>query len=195
MWRDKSTLIVADIHIGKAAHFRKAGVAIPPDVNRDNLWRLAALLLDHRPERLLILGDLVHSHHNREWDDFVDMRRNFTNCEFVLIRGNHDVLAQNAYDGASIHVHPQMTEDQFSFVHEPGEDDTSNEELVEVCGHLHPAVRLKGAGRQSLRLPCFWLTDRRLVMPAFGAFTGTFAISPAKTDRVYAIAGKRVIEV
>lgn len=195
LWREKHTLIVSDVHIGKAAHFRKAGVAIPSAVNRENLWRLSALLLDHRPQRLLILGDLVHSHHNHEWDDFVDMRRNFSSCEFTLIKGNHDVLPETAYTSESILIHPNLSEHHLKFVHEPGSNSDASEGVLEVCGHLHPAIKLRGTARQSLRLPCFWLSSRRLVMPAFGAFTGMHTIQPSAHDRVFAIAGKQVVEV
>jgi DNA ligase-associated metallophosphoesterase len=194
-WREKHTLIVSDVHIGKAAHFRKAGVAIPTDVNRENLWRLTALLLDHRPQRVLILGDLVHSHHNREWDDFIDMRRNYSSCAFTLIKGNHDVLPETAYTSESILIHPSLKEDHLKFVHEPATDGAATEGELEVCGHLHPAIKLRGTARQSLRLPCFWLSPIRLVMPAFGAFTGMHAVQPSAHDRVFAIAGDRVVEV
>lgn len=195
LWREKSTLIVADVHIGKAAHFRKAGIAIPADVNRDNLWRLSNLLLDHRPQRLLILGDLVHSHYNREWDDFIEMRRFFSNCDFTLVKGNHDVLPLGAYHDESIHVHSSLEEDNLLFIHEPTELETEESSTIEVCGHLHPAIKLRGAARQSLRLPCFWMTEQRLVLPAFGTFTGMMAIQPKRSDRVFAIAGDQVLEV
>lgn len=195
LWPAKNTLIVADVHIGKAAHFRKAGIAIPSDVNRDNLWRLSALLLDYRPERLLILGDLVHSHYNREWDDFIEMRRYFANCDFTLIKGNHDVLPLAAYRDEAIHVHSSLEEENLHFIHEPTESKTQEGLTIEVCGHLHPAIKLRGTARQSLRLPCFWMTQQRLVLPAFGTFTGMMAIQPKRSDRVFAIAGEQVVEV
>jgi metallophosphoesterase superfamily enzyme len=61
-------------------------------------------------------------------------------------------------------------------------------------GHLHPAVLLTGAGRQRERLPCFFFGCRYAVLPAFGGFTGHFAVRPKKGDRVFVIADNQVIE-
>ena len=82
-WEKERTLIVSDIHLGKAAHFRKHGIAIPGDVNADNLKRLEALILRHQPDRLLVLGDLFHSSLNAEWHDFRDWLKKI-NQEYAL---------------------------------------------------------------------------------------------------------------
>jgi metallophosphoesterase superfamily enzyme len=64
-----------------------------------------------------------------------------------------------------------------------------------LAGHVHPAVRVGGRGRDRLRLPCFWFGPRVGVLPAFGAFTGTHTITPAPGDRVFAVADDRVLAV
>ena len=62
-------------------------------------------------------------------------------------------------------------------------------------GHLHPAVRLSGTAKQSLRLPCFWLGENFMVMPAFGRFTGAKSIRPEKTDTIYAIGDGEIFKL
>lgn len=187
-WPETKTVIVSDVHIGKAGHFRKSGIAIPSDINRENLWRLAGLILDHKPERLLILGDLSHSYHNQEWDDFADMRAQFSQCAFQLVRGNHDILPEELLRQARINSTPLLEEHGFSFTHAPEPTRGYN-----ISGHLHPAVVLKGGGRQRIKLPCFWFGRLGAVLPAFGAFTGTHPISAQKEDAVYVITESRVI--
>jgi DNA ligase-associated metallophosphoesterase len=198
LWNPAQSLIVSDIHIGKAAHFRKHGIALPNAVNNENLWRLANLLLDTQARRLLILGDLVHSAHNQEWEQFVDFRANFPQLEVVLIRGNHDILADYHYVRAEITCLTALHEGGFYFTHDPSSDrreQNKNSQDYQLSGHLHPAIVLRGEARQSLRLPCFWFGENQGVLPAFGSFTGTKAVRPAKNDRIYAIGEGRVFSV
>ncbi len=189
-WPETKTVIVSDVHIGKAGHFRKSGIAIPADINRDNLWRLAGLLLDYKPERLLILGDLSHSFHNEEWDEFADMRAQFSQCTFMLVRGNHDILPVELLSDAAIAETQLLEERGFSFTHAPTHTKGYN-----ISGHLHPSVVLKGGARQRLKLPCFWFGEKGAVLPAFGAFTGTHPVTAQKGDAIYVIAENRVIAV
>jgi len=198
LWRTSKTLIVSDIHIGKAAHFRKNGIALPKAVNSENLWRLANLLLDTQASRLLILGDLVHSAHNQEWEQFVDFRANFPHLEVVLVRGNHDILPDHHYQNAEINCVTELYEDGFYFTHDPASDrreQNLTSENYHLCGHLHPAVLLRGTARQAMRLPCFWFGIHHGVLPAFGSFTGTKTIRAEKQDRVYAIGAGKVFSV
>jgi metallophosphoesterase superfamily enzyme len=62
-------------------------------------------------------------------------------------------------------------------------------------GHIHPAVKLRGKGRQRLKLPCFFFAKDYGVMPSFGDFTGSFALSPTGSDQVYAIAENQVLKI
>jgi DNA ligase-associated metallophosphoesterase len=191
-WETKSTLIVSDVHIGKSGHFRKNGVALPGETNNENLWNLSGLLLDFKPQRLLILGDLFHSHYNREWDAFADMLANFEALETVLVKGNHDILPMERITDAGIHCVDELIEDGFHFTHEPLDEGALGYNL---SGHIHPAVKLRGSGRQYLRLPCFWFSEHAGVLPAFGSFTGTHPIKPLKSDKVFVIAEDTVVPV
>ena len=64
-----------------------------------------------------------------------------------------------------------------------------------MAGHIHPAIRLKGKGKQSIQLPCFVFREHNAILPAFGSFTGTATIQAKPGDQVYAIADKQVIKV
>ena len=67
--------------------------------------------------------------------------------------------------------------------------------LYGLAGHTHPCVNLQGRGREHLRLPCFWFRPTHAVLPAFGAFTGMADVEPDEADRVYVVAGDRVLAV
>ena len=81
--------------------------------------------------------------------------------------------------------------DGFLLTHHPEE----REGLFNFSGHIHPAVRLKGSGRQSLRLPCFFKSKTQLILPAFGEFTGSHVIKKNSDHEVYAIADSSIIKI
>lgn len=194
IWKETNTLVLADLHLGKATHFRKAGIGIPLEVETANLDKLAQLLLDHPVQRILILGDLFHSHHNAAWEEFKDFLSKFPTLPFLLVKGNHDILPEAAYEADNLKVYDEeLQEGPFLFTHIPLEK--AQEGLYNVCGHLHPGVVLRGKGRQSLKLPCFHFMQHSLIVPAFGAFTGTARISSVAEDEVYAISDTQVIKV
>jgi metallophosphoesterase superfamily enzyme len=60
-------------------------------------------------------------------------------------------------------------------------------------GHVHPIVWLKGKGRQSFCLPCFYFSDQYAVLPAFSRFTGGYKVDVKKGDSVFAITGKEIM--
>ncbi|MBI1267460.1 MAG: ligase-associated DNA damage response endonuclease PdeM [Cryomorphaceae bacterium] len=192
-WVEKKSLLIADLHIGKGAHFRKNGVALPLDINNDNLWRLAGLLLDTKADRLILLGDLFHSSFNDEWHAFVDMLDNFPKLKTVLVKGNHDILDQELWDNAKIDVVEELCEEPFVMCHEPSM--VVDERGYRLCGHIHPAVRLLGAGRQSLKLPCFWFSEHQGVFPTFGYFTGSVTVQPGKKDVVFVVTDESVLRI
>lgn len=192
-WEAKKMLLVSDVHLGKAAHFRKNGIALPQQTNTDNLYRLADLLIDFKPETLLLLGDLFHSEINAEWDVFEDFLQNFPLVATVLVKGNHDILPDEVFTSAGLKVVEEWDEGPFRFVHEPLVDPDGDRYYI--AGHIHPAVVLQGAARQRLRLPCFWWGPNQAVMPAFGYFTGSHRVKPRKGDHVQVIAENSVLEV
>lgn len=194
-WKDKCTLLLSDIHIGKAAHFRKNGIAIHTNANKNNFWNLSILMDRYKPERLLILGDLSHSQSNSEWDAFVDFRMMYSQMSWVLVDGNHDMNSDNDYQEALISTIPELHESGFRFVHDNSKIENKNNELYSLSGHVHPAIRIKGAGRQSIKLDCFYFGLNEGVLPAFGEFTGRHCIKARKGDALFGIAESAVVEI
>lgn len=183
------SIILSDLHLGKAMHFRKNGIALPQDLGHDNLKRLNQILSEHKPKELLILGDLFHSKMNTEWEDFKALRYHFSKTKFILVEGNHDSFALKEYQKANIEVYSEIERNGMLYTHEPRET-----ELVNCYGHIHPAIRLKGSALQSLRLPCFYLDADQIILPAFGVFTGMHAMKAKKNAKIFAIAEKKIFE-
>jgi len=192
-WEAKQTLWLSDLHLGKAAHFRKHGVPIGSEPTLATLHRLREQLKSRQPSRVLMLGDLFHSDINREWEPFAGLCDEFAHLEWVLVQGNHDMIPDALLRESGIEQVGRLDEGPFTFTHDPA--DLGPDFGYHVCGHVHPGIRLAGAGRQRLRLRCFHVSERQAVMPAYGAFTGMYTIDPAKTDRVFAVTGEAVIEV
>lgn len=194
-WPAASTLLVADAHLGKAAAFRSAGLAVPGGTTAEALGRLTRLLSRTGAGRLLFLGDLFHA---REGDTpanrsaLRDWRAEHGNVDVVLVRGNHDRRAGDPHPSIGIDcVDPPLLAGPFALRHHP--DPTPG--AYTLAGHVHPAVRLAGRARQRRRLPCFWFGERVAVLPSFGDFTGAADVSPAPCDRVYVIAETHVLPV
>lgn len=191
-WPAKRSLFIADTHFGKISHFRKHGIKLPEKAAKNNLQRLEKLLLQTHAQQVYFLGDLFHSEMNREWLGFKQVIALFPNTEFHLIGGNHDILDELSYYRARLKYHPEgLFLKPFFLSHEPLEE----HEGYNLCGHIHPGVILRGQGRQSLRLACYYFSGKQGILPAFGEFTGTHALKIKKGDQVFVIAEDRVIEV
>ncbi len=189
-----ATLFVADLHVGKAATFRSQGVAIPPGTTGETLERLARVVADTRSRRLVILGDLLHAaagRHARTEDRLARWCADHPDLRVELVRGNHDLSAGDPDIGLGIVVHDAPRQDGLTTLfHHPPHDHAG----PWLAGHVHPAVRLEGMGRQRLTVPCFHVTGGGIVLPAFGAFTGVALVRTARTDRIFAVAGDEVVE-
>jgi DNA ligase-associated metallophosphoesterase len=194
-WKERETLIITDLHIGKSGHFRKAGIAAPSTINAKNLERLGKIIQKNKPSTLLILGDLFHSKANREWLEFEEWRDNFDDLDIQLVTGNHDLLHQSFYKSANISVYETLEIDDFLFVHDPDDSFESDSNITIVAGHIHPGISIKGKGRQSLRFPCFLFSDNKILLPAFGEFTGLYNIKPDEGEQVFAVVEGRIMEL
>lgn len=191
-WEAEKTLLIADLHIGKSGHFRKAGIGIPQSVYKNDLQRLVTQLLFFKAERLIIVGDLSHSKANRELELFQRWRNDFSTLDIHLTKGNHDILGDHWYQESGITVHhPILQIGNFGFTHEPLE--YFDDDLYYFAGHVHPAVQVRGRGRQAMRLPCFYFSQQQAILPAFSMFTGTYTVRPDVGETVVAIANKEMI--
>ena len=182
-WLSEKMLIVSDLHIGKISHFRKAGIAIPNNAKDENLETLSYLYVNHEIEKVIFLGDLFHSTKNQSTEVLKQFLSNFPAIEHILIKGNHDLYSDAFYNSLNLLVVDKLSYGPFVFTHIPEELKTG----YNVCGHIHPAVRLFGKARSAVRLPCFFFGKKRAIMPSFGVFTGSHTIKPSKTDDIYAI--------
>ena len=194
-WENEKTLIVADLHVGKTGHFRKAGIGVPAAVYKDDLHRLLAQILFFKAERLVIVGDLTHSIANRELDLFRKWRKDFSSLDVHLAKGNHDILDNSWYEEADIKVHNEpLPIKQFLFVHDILKPKLQiNGGSYAFSGHVHPGITLKGKGRQALHFPCFYFTNHHCILPAFSRFTGTYPVAPQKNEKVFAVVEKEIV--
>jgi DNA ligase-associated metallophosphoesterase len=196
-WEEQNALIMSDLHLGKTGHFRKHGIAVPQKVFIEDMQRLVTLISHFKPRRIIAVGDLFHSEANREMDLFLKWRNDIPGIEFILVKGNHDILKDEWYANAGISVyHGQWKLGCIHFVHDPAEMETSSEEVRYVfSGHVHPGVCFDGIGTQRLRFPCFHFGDSGAVLPAFSNFSGLSTVRAKKKDFVYAIVDGKILAV
>jgi len=192
-WEEAQLLVVADTHLGKADIFRKAGIPLPRGSTAADLDRLSQLLDYWTPKGLIFLGDLVHGdiedprYFIRQVSHWRDRHRGI---QLLLATGNHDRRAENLltafrFDG----IEAQWELAPFRFTHRPQQSVSG----YGVAGHVHPAVKVVGQGRQRETLPCFCFGPKVALLPAFGGFTGTQIIRPSRDDRVFVVADESVL--
>ncbi len=194
-WPRRSTLLVADPHFGKAAGFRASGIPVPSGTTSEGLTRLDAALQATGVERVVFLGDFLHAKEGRAtgmFDAVNEWRHRNSSVDMVLVRGNHDRSAGDPPPELGVTcVDAPLDDPPYRFTHHP----SRARSVYVIAGHLHPGVRLHGAGGLRARLPCFWFGSGGAVLPAFGDFTGLALVDPVPGDRVYAVAGAEVLEV
>jgi len=187
-----NTLILADLHFGKINHFRMAGIPVPSKANNINYEVLINLINQLKPQRILFLGDLFHSHYNNEWEVLGQIIKHFSSLKFELIVGNHDIMSDYQYQRHRIIIHPKsLMQGSLIFTHEPLE--AIPDGFYNLSGHLHPGIQLRGSGKQRITLPCFYFGTNQGFLPAFGSFTGLAHINPKKEDRIFVIADNNII--
>lgn len=196
-WERAATLFIADLHLGKAATFRSAGIPVPESTTAYDLTRLSHLIARTKAERLVILGDFFHSRAGRSSDvesALLEWRSRHTSLDIILVRGNHDRASGDPDPALNINCNPEGSRlEPFTLNHHPTEPDPSTYTLA---GHIHPAYRLVDhATRSTLRLPSFFIGRYSAVLPAFGAFTGMKVTHPREHEAVYVIAEGHVLKV
>lgn len=169
-WQEEKTLIVADVHLGKAQTFQRAGIAVPALSFHHDLMRLAELVNTTGAQRLLVLGDFVHHRSGLTAAVVEDIRRWCMGlaAELIVVLGNHDkpnrqilgelplTLCESAWlRGSFIFSHDDLFAPEFRFL-----------------GHIHPVVNLP-----QMRLPVFAIYQDYCVLPAFSYFTGGAPVS------------------
>lgn len=195
-WQEEESLLLADLHLGKAEHFRKAGIPVPARVHHHDLQRLQALILFTQAKKVYFLGDLFHSHLNSAWPTLISWMESLPEIDFILIKGNHDILPEQAYRESPLQIIPlELAIPPFLLTHEPFTQRKEKSGLYPICGHIHPAVSLKGSAFQQITLPCFYFGLHYAILPAFGKFTGFHKIKPDKGMPVFVITENHVLRI
>ncbi|MFN2458161.1 MAG: ligase-associated DNA damage response endonuclease PdeM [Chitinophagaceae bacterium] len=117
-WEEQKALILSDLHLGKTGHFRKAGIAVPQNVLKNDMQRFIEVVQHFQPEKLIIVGDLFHSDANKELELFSKWRNDLKDVQFYLVKGNHDILQKKWYADTCIHVTEQLHINSFVFCHD-----------------------------------------------------------------------------
>lgn len=199
---DCATLLVADVHLGKAETFSALGVPVPDAVTDATLDRLEACLAATGAGRLVVLGDWLHgpqAQHPRVLRRLATWRERHPRLAVVLVDGNHDRRAGPLppaldFERVAEPFDPPFC-DRLRFVHDLQAAGDEAGDRYRLAGHLHPCLRLHGPGGDALRLPCFWFGEASGVLPAFGDFTGGASIRRRPADRVFVAGGAVVREV
>jgi len=173
-WPATRTLVVADLHLEKGSAFAARGRALPPYDTRETLERLGLALRRYRPARLIALGDSFHDRDGASRlcpHDALLLARLLAGIDVVWVLGNHDPVPPAGLPGAAAEI---VSEGGLTFRHqaEPGA-------MAELSGHFHPKATMPTRCGAVTR-PCFVADGRRIVLPAFGAYTGGLdAFDPA----------------
>jgi DNA ligase-associated metallophosphoesterase len=190
-WPAFRTLVLADVHLGKDASFRAAGLPVPVGNSVKDLARIERLLVATAAQRLTILGDLVHNrkaHQAELMQAFTQWRCTHKRLEVILIRGNHDRHAGPCPEEWAVN---QVTEPfdagPLSLAHFP-----RNSEKPLLCGHVHPTVAVRDFDRTFASIPCFVADPNQLILPAFGSFTGGHTATASPGRAIYISTGKSV---
>ena len=201
-WPEQGLLVVSDLHLEKGSSFARRGMLLPPYDTAATLARLTKLIAHYAPRVVVALGD---SFHDGGWpsrlaaedrDSIVALQRG---RDWIWITGNHDPEPADGIGGVFKHM---LAIGALTFRHLP------TGAPGEIAGHLHPVAKISQRGR-SVRRRCFAADATRLVMPAFGEFTGGLNIRDAAfadlfgtlsftahmlgPDRLYAFAAKRCL--
>lgn len=191
-WPARQCLLIADAHFGKASAYRSLGQPVPQGTTRENLQRLDRLLSALPCTQVIFLGDFLHgpgSHASGTLSALRAWRERNHELNLTLIRGNHDKRAGDPPADLRIEVVAEpLLMGPFALQHEP---DAHPSHHV-LAGHVHPVYRLRGKGRQSLRLPCFQIGSRISLLPAFGAFTGGYSVEKSDDRRIFVIGDQDV---
>lgn len=166
-WPAEDTLIVADLHLEKGSSYAARGLMLPPYDTAATLERLAATLDAYPASTVICLGDSFHdcgaadrmSPTDRETLAILQEDR-----DWLWLNGNHDPVIEECLGGRVLN---EVIVSGLVFRHEP----TLGFMTHEVAGHLHPAARVSFHGHV-IRRPCFVGNGNRLVLPAFGTYTG-----------------------
>ena len=190
-WEAQKTLVLSDLHIGKTAHFRKNGIALANQIMKNDLERLSILIEYFQPEKFVVVGDLLHAGDNSDVDEFCTWRNRYPDLGFYLIEGNHDRISKPLESKLCLNYKSKSLElNGFTFIH----DFEKKHPNLQITGHIHPGFMIHSAVKK-IRLPCFVLTDKQLLLPAFSEFTGLDTKNIPKNGKFYVFTDAEIYEI
>lgn len=173
---DMELLVVSDLHLEKGSSLARRGALLPPYDTAATLFRLHEVIADYAPRRIISLGDSFHDGEGaaRLPEIFrVRLEVLMEGRDWYWVAGNHDPQPPDGISGRTVQ---EIAIGGLTFRHEPSAHPVEGE----IAGHLHPCARIVQRGR-SVRRRCFASDGGRVVMPAFGAYTGSLNV----LDRAY----------
>jgi uncharacterized protein len=164
-----ATLVVSDVHLEKGSAFARRGALLPPFDTGETLRRLETALAATGARRLISLGDSFHDVQAGRRMAPADRDRLLgllNGIEAVWVEGNHDPELPGWLQGQRVE---SLVVAGWTLRHEPS---AAADPTPEIAGHLHPCAKVAGASGRRVRRPCFAVGPTRIIMPAFGAYTG-----------------------
>lgn len=190
-WEEQKALILSDLHIGKTAHFRKNGIALANQIMKNDLERLSILIEYFKPEKFIVVGDLLHAGDNSDVDEFCSWRNQYGDLEFHLIEGNHDRISKKLESKLCLNFKSELMEiEDFMLIH----DFEKKHPKFQITGHIHPGFVINSVVKK-IKLPCFVVTENQLLLPAFSEFTGLDTKNLPKKGRFYVFTDAEIYEI
>lgn len=194
IWPKHSMLIVADLHLEKSSHFARRGYFLPPYDSHETLTRLLEALQETQCKNLMILGDCFHDPQGyaRLREEDREIFNQLLDFNPLWITGNHD----GEFVPKGFTAHEIYQADKLSFRHE-----ALAGAKLEISAHYHPKIEISHKNdRISYR--CFVEDGQKLLLPAFGAYTGGFwvtepvfkALFPEKPN-YYAVSDRKIVKL
>ena len=164
-WPDKKSLILGDLHLEKSSYFAKLGNFLPPYDSFETLKKLEKSLNKLNVSKIILLGDIFHDKEgikrlNKKLEKYLDyLCKKF---EVIWLAGNHDgiVRPKDAIFCKEYQI------DNINFNHK-----SFKNTIYELSGHYHPKVTLK-LFKRKISKPCFLVGKSKIILPAYGTFTG-----------------------
>jgi uncharacterized protein len=173
-------LVVADLHLEKGTSGGKRGIFLPPYDSQLTLNLLSATVAKYAPEGVILLGDSFHDQDaplRLEDASVAALKALAQTTELIWVTGNHDPDIPKSIANSCV---TELSLAGLHFTHIP----QSGAAVPQVSGHLHPVVTVTGRGR-TIRRRCFASDGARMILPAFGAYTGGLNIRDKAFDGLF----------
>ena len=183
-WPATALLVVSDLHLEKGSSYARHGQLLPPWDTHATLDRLTSLLRRYQPRLVIALGDSFHDADGSARLPVGELARLRAMTEahrFIWVQGNHDPTPPNGLNGEWVEA---FTTTSLVFRHQAVAGANA-----EISGHHHPKAAIPARGT-SVSRPCFVTDARRIVMPAFGAYTGGMDVREPAIARLFPRGGR-----